>query len=452
MDLNYLSITDLIIPDRQRKEISPSHIKSLKTSILTKGLLHPLVLRGDGRTLVAGKCRSKALIELHQDGHQFFCNGKVVPADKLPFVHLSADLPPDMIAEAELEENIFRLGLPWEDENEAIVLIHKLRATHNPSQTLSDTARELAEKSGKSVQVELHRTSRALIISEHKDDPRVKAAKSSNEAYRAVLDKQAAGLRQHLHTRGLIPTDHDIHLGDCREILPKLEAGICDTILTDPPYGINADNMKKSAKHFYKDDVDHALDVTKTIIREGFRLLKPRGVAFIFCDVEHFKELRDYAQAQGFTPWRTPVIWRKGIEGQAPWGVLGFTRTYEVFLYLSKGQKGTTSSSPDVKDYRRPARSSRVHAAEKPVELLGHLLSLAGDPGDVVLDPCCGSGPVIEACTQAKMKCIAIEIDKDYHALAISRLDPSSEFNQELQGPQADAATTPAASNSELLS
>ena len=33
-------------------------------------------------------------------------------------------------------------------------------------------------------------------------------------------------------------SDVQLHLGDCLEILPTLEAGSVDAVITDPPYGI----------------------------------------------------------------------------------------------------------------------------------------------------------------------------------------------------------------------
>ena len=63
-----------------------------------------------------------------------------------------------------------------------------------------------------------------------------------------------------------------------------------------------------------------------------------------------------------------------------------------------------------------------MHAAEKPNELLSHLISLCCDPGDTILDPCAGSGPIFDAATSQRCKATGIEIDPEYHAIACSRL------------------------------
>lgn len=430
-----------IAPERQRKEFSPSHIKELKASIVSKGLLHPIVVSEapdpNGElipTLVAGECRTRAIRELYEDGLSFSCDQTLVPSGQIPYL-LIADLSPADLAEAELEENICRAALTWQEQAAARALIHQVRLMKNPTQSMSETAREVSGMSGKSEIAEQTTIMRSLAVVDpkYRDNPRVKNSKSLKEAHRAVLDIQAASFRQSLYKLGTIKTDHQIILGDCREELLKLSAGSVDIILTDPPYGIKADDKSLSTGHHYDDSPEAALEINRFIIQEAFRLLKPRGLAFIFCDFEHFRDLRDHAARMAFTPWRTPVIWQKGQDGHAPWGQLGFTRTYEIFLFLSKGEKGLKLGGPDIKEFKRPARNERSHAAEKPVALFSHLLSIAGDPGDVVLDPCCGSGPVLEAANAAKMKAIAIERDPDYHALACARLSRAAEAPEEAE-------------------
>ncbi len=240
-----------------------------------------------------------------------------------------------------------------------------------------------------------------------------------------------AQFRQKLHSLGALRTDHSLLQGNCLEVLKGLPDGGFDLILTDPPYGIGADSMKKSAKHFYDDSPANALEVCKFIISEGFRLLKPRGHIILFTDFDIFKELREHGARQGYTPWRTPVIWHKGDEGHSPLGRGGFVRTYEIFLVLIKGQKEFKAATPDVKSFKRATRSDRVHAAEKPIDLLSHLISLTCEPGDNVLDPTCGSGPIFEAATAQKVRATGVEIDPEYHALACQRLAKPGEAEDE---------------------
>ena len=427
--MQLIALDELIIPPRQREDVAPAHIKALKESILSKGLLHALVLRSDQRTLVAGECRSKAIRELYEEGHTFTHNGEEVPPSKVPFVTI-LDLTPGEIAEAELEENLIRADLTWMEMAAARLKIQQLKEIQQPGISRAEAGRQIAELSGKSAQAEAVTLERAAAVLDpaFKNNPLVKNSKSLKEAFTKVMDLRAASLRADLHKRGLISTKHRLIHGDCKVELPRLvEAGQIDTIISDPPYGMNADEMKKTAGHHYDDSPTYALDICKFIIREGFKLLKPRGHLFMFCDIEHFLELRNYGAQQAFTPWRTPLIWRKGDEGQAPWGKEGFVRTYELCLFLTKGEKALKGGGPDTFEFRRPSRSDRAHAAEKPVSLLTYLLSKSCDIGDIVLDPTCGSGPLLDAATEAKVTAICIEKDQDYYNFAAARLAKQAE-------------------------
>jgi DNA modification methylase len=419
-------ISEIEIPDRQRVQHAPAHIKDLKSAILSKGFLSPILLSeqpGAAKPfrLIAGMGRLTAVTELAADSTQISFERDLLPLNRIPYVTIG-DLSPADLAEAELQENVLRAQLSWQEENDARVLIHKLRTEQNPGQTQRDTAKELAERSGKSSTAEETELRRALVVAEHKANPRVAKAKSLGEAFRAVMDMNTNALRASLIAKGMFKVDHEVHLGDCREVLKRMPDGIFDTILCDPPYGINADEMKKDAGHHYEDSPAYGLEIANFILEEGFRLLKPRGNIFLFCDIDHFVTLREAAKRYAFTPWRCPVIWAKGIDGFAPWGREGFIRTYELVAFFTKGRKGLKSGGPDVKNFPRPGRAERGHAAEKPASLLSHLLDISGDPGDLILDPCCGSGSILEAATQRKMKAICIEKDPTYHTLALSRL------------------------------
>ena len=430
-----IPLVDLIIPERQRKDYKPEHIKKLAQSILSKGLMHaPLISRKDDKfTLVAGGCRVRAMTQLHTDGHQFTYDNSPLSQDHIPYSEIS-DLSPGDLAEAELEENILRMELTWLERQDALILIHKLRQSQNPGQSVLATANELAEQTGKSVNAENIALHYALRIAEHRNDPRVLDSKSPKEAYRKIIDKETAEFQAELHKRGIVKSDHQVLEGNCLELMKTLPQGTFDLILTDPPYGIAADDMKKGSGHHYDDSVENALKICKAIISQGFHLLKPRGNLFLFCDIEHFLTLREFAKDQAYTVWRTPIIWTKGQEGSAPWGRLGFQRTYEVLLYLTKGEKGLKGGGPDVKDYRRTARNARKHAAEKPVALLQHLISLSCDPGDVILDPTCGSGPIFDAATLSKCRAVGIELDATYYSSAVARLvtGPQIEIEDEI--------------------
>ena len=57
----------------------------------------------------------------------------------------------------------------------------------------------------------------------------------------------------------------------------------------------------------------------------------------------------------------------------------------------------------------------KIHPTQKPVKLIEKLIEKFTDPGDVVIDPCCGSGSTLIACSNKKRKGFGFEIKKDFY-------------------------------------
>lgn len=412
--------------DRQRQEISPKKLDELKRGILSKGLLHAIVLskNEDGTLrLRAGERRLKAITTLHEEAHTVYYNSEPIPTDHIPYV-LTTELSEDDLFELELEENLLRENLTWMEECEARAKLHELRKTQNPGQTVSQTSAEIANVTELEPVTERKKLQQALLITSNKENPKVKKAKNANEAFKALLDEQEQLFRGKLAlAEKQIETPHQLIHADCREAFEKIENGSVSTILCDPPYGIDANKAGQQSKHFYNDSADYALDVCKFILREGFKKCTPRAVLFMFCDIDQFVTLRTYASQQAWTVFRTPIIWDKQVGGSAPWGKAGFKRSYEILLFAVKGQDELIAGGiNDILSFKQSSRADRTHAANKPVELLEHLIRISTLPGELVLDPCCGSGSIFPAATRAKVRAIGIELDDVYHSQAVARL------------------------------
>jgi len=92
---------------------------------------------------------------------------------------------------------------------------------------------------------------------------------------------------------------------------------------------------------------------------------------------------------------------------------------------LSSGAKKGVPLS-DVWDipYLNPKAKERIgYPTQKPVLLLERILRLASDPGDLVLDPCCGSGTTLVAAALLGRRSIGIDSSAQALALARQRLE-----------------------------
>lgn len=70
----------------------------------------------------------------------------------------------------------------------------------------------------------------------------------------------------------------------------------------------------------------------------------------------------------------------------------------------------------------------KIHPTQKPVNLLKRLIEIFTDKGDVVLDPCCGSGSTGKAVMfenrerNKNYKFIGIELEKEYLPIIVARI------------------------------
>ena len=437
----YIALDRISIGRRQRKRIEASPLNDLEESIRQRGLIHPPTYREiDGETdtvwqLIVGERRTTAMKNLHARGVQFYHDGVLVPKDVIPILTLHSTLTRADLKQVEFDENKIREPLPWQDEAEALAEIHRLRQEENPSQSRLATAQQLIEEKVVETNTSAHalaqRIQRATAISENLSNPTIAKARNETEAYNLLLKSEEEKINATIAQRRLAATagipSIDIRQGDCTLVLPTLDAGMADLILADPPFGIGADTggfrQRSVHHHNYSDTPEIALSVATTIITEGFRVAKPVANLWLFTDIDMFYVLRDLCRQAGWTPFRTPVIWRKSAsEGMAPWQGKGPRRTYELLLYATKGQRGLHTSPVDILDFSRVSRSERIHAAEKPVDLLRAIIECSTLPGDFVLDPCCGSGSTLVAARLARRTGLGIEIDDTFYNTAMSNV------------------------------
>jgi len=415
------------IPTRQRKHFEPHSIETLAESIAEKGLLHPLVCKAQAGqfVLVAGERRLRAIKSLQSEGVIFTCNDILIDVGKVPVILISADLTDIQVREAELEENILREDLTWQEQAKALEELHNIRVAQNPKQTAISTAQEAfhlpADYTGGSASAKVMQ---AQTVAKHLDDPEVAAARNLNEAFNIASRKIEQDFVAELTRRGAAkPSAHNLWQGKLEEVLPNLSTKF-DCIIADPPYGMGAtESFGDAAKvaHRYEDTQEAALDVCSAIFELGYAATFDRAHLYMFCDIDLFSVLHDLGKLSGWDVWRTPLIWSKGSTGHAPIRNRGFRRTYEIILFASKGGREFGTLHNDV--IQVPNLRDRIHAAQKPHELYRALLGYSCIPGDKVLDPCCGSGTIFPAAHELKLVATGIELDEEYYRMALTTLE-----------------------------
>ncbi len=445
---NYIALSAIkIAPNRQRREFLPAELQELRESIETTGLLQAPVLRveGDDYVLVAGERRLRAITDLYELGGTLRYAGTPVPAGLVPFVSLGS-LSHLEAWEAELEENIRRVDLTWQERALATTSLLELRRAQaedkeSPPPTVYDIAREVRDKPGvpnSELGDAYTATRNELIVSKFLDDKEVAAAPSLKEAFK-ILKKREERTQNAALTEQLGRTFSSAkHLLLCEDSLVWMQGAEPDQygiILTDPPYGMNAhefgdSGMAAAGSHFYEDSYETWLKIMQVFCRETYRIAAPSAHAYVFCDIDRFPELRTRMSEAGWKVFRTPLIWHNPDGYRAPWPDKGPQRAYELILFATKGERTVSQMKRDVLEYKRDTQVG--HPAQKPVALLIDLLRRSAKPGDRVLDPFMGSGSTIMACDELKLPCTGIEMDEAAFGIAAKRLKSEADTTKEL--------------------
>jgi site-specific DNA-methyltransferase (adenine-specific) len=146
------------------------------------------------------------------------------------------------------------------------------------------------------------------------------------------------------------------------------------------------------------------------------RVLNPGGLCVSFYGWNKVDLFVDAWRAAGFT-MAGHIIFRKRYASRSR-----FLRyEHEQAYLLAKGDAPYPARPiSDVIDF--PYSGNKLHPTQKPVQALRPLIECFTRPGELVLDPFCGSGSTLEAARDLGRDWLGIELDPAHQATAINRL------------------------------
>ena len=193
-----------------------------------------------------------------------------------------------------------------------------------------------------------------------------------------------------------------IYHGDCREVLPHVEAG---AVVTDPPYGQNLDTDYRRFSR--KDRTRPTSSFYQRIAGDDSEFDPSPWLTFqrvVLFGFNHFS-----AQV----PTGTLLVWIKKTDGQFG------TFLSDCEVAWMKGGSGVYARRCLGKD---PRKHKRQHPTEKPVPIMRWCIEKACKETDVILDPYMGSGTTLVAAKNLGRSAIGIEIEEHYCEIAAERL------------------------------
>ena len=218
--------------------------------------------------------------------------------------------------------------------------------------------------------------------------------------------------------------------GNCYKNLKKIEDQSVDLILTDPPYNLanySTGNIKADWRKTLNNDIakwdEEFLNIE--ILKEEFvRVLKPTGNIFIFTAYnllgdwhKSFDPIFDTFQIMVWHKTNPPPKLRRA----------GFLNSCELICCMwNKGHTWNFSTQKEMHNFIETpicmGKERLKHPTQKPVKVLKHILKIASNEGDTVLDPFMGVGSTGVACKEMSRNFIGIELEKTYVSLARDRI------------------------------
>lgn len=203
---------------------------------------------------------------------------------------------------------------------------------------------------------------------------------------------------------------------------------------SNPEWYINGDNKngesKKAGKSFFNTDFNFNIAeffhfCSKLLIKEP----KERGKApamIVFCAWQQIPLVQEYGRKHGFMN-SYPLYFIKDFSAQvlkANMRIVGGVETALV-LYRDKLPKFNNHGQMILNHMPWPRESKtvpKIHPTQKPIALLKRLIEIFTDTGDVVIDPCAGSGTTLRAAAEMGRTAYGFEVDKRFYKLAQEKM------------------------------
>lgn len=202
--------------------------------------------------------------------------------------------------------------------------------------------------------------------------------------------------------------------------------GEIDSVITDPPYSayVHANTTSQSLKGGTRRNELGFESLTPELrLAIANAIAKAKRWSVVFSDFEGLHNWRDYVQIAGGTyirampwcRWSMPCL----AGDRPPQGAELITAYYGH----GKGRKHWNGLGNHISFNHTCLRGKDKHSTEKPLDLMLDIVSWFTDPGELVLDPCVGSGTTGLACRLLGREFVGYEIDGEWAQRARERIN-----------------------------
>ena len=209
---------------------------------------------------------------------------------------------------------------------------------------------------------------------------------------------------------------NEIKKGDCITEMELMSSNSVDLTLTDIPYN-EVSRKSNGLRELDKKEADILTFHLPSFLMEVERITK--NSLIIFCGREQFSQIYSFfANKKGTV---RPIVWQKSNPSPMN-GQHIYLSGVEFAVWFKKSGAKTFNAHCKNTVFKYSNGSSKLHPTEKNHDLLKELILDNSNEGDIVFDPCCGSGSHLLVAKENGRQYIGIELDENYYKIAKERL------------------------------
>ncbi len=207
---------------------------------------------------------------------------------------------------------------------------------------------------------------------------------------------------------------------------------------SNPSWYVGGDNSNGESalagKEFFDTDKDFRipefLHFCSTLMIKEPKEAGRAPAMIVFCAFEQQFQLIEEAKKYGLNKYIN-LVFRKNFSAQvlkANMRVVGNCE-YGLILYRDKLPKFNNHGKMvfNCIELEKDTSAPKLHPTQKPVKLLERLISIFTDEGDVVIDPCAGSGSTLIAAYNLGRRGYGFEIKKEFFNAASEWVDANAQ-------------------------
>lgn len=212
---------------------------------------------------------------------------------------------------------------------------------------------------------------------------------------------------------------NSINNDDCMNYMKTMSDECVDLTLTDIPYGeVNRDS--NGLRTLNKEAADVMTFDIQEFLTEVYRVTK--GTIIIFCGKEQLSEIHKFFSDKQKR--------NKGTVRQLIWQKTNPSPMNGQYVYLSgienavwfKKRGATFNAHCKNTVFRYACGRSKLHPTEKNHDLLKELILDNSNEGDIVFDPCAGSGSHLLVAKENNRQWLGVELNREYFNIASERV------------------------------